>query len=260
MKRNSIRRIFLAVTLVVMTATTAVAQGYGIAFGDLEVTNANASDIFGDGKAYYNPNLNLLTLEEGFEYHLSKNFVTINTGREFGIRLVGNAVIVASVDCEDDLYIEAATGHSLKITSNISGSALKCPNLTLKPGVTLELLSRNSQENMFALDCADVLTVDHATLNADVTTSPLAVAVRSMTLEGCWLQKPRGGFVSSTVGGICFGDGLAAKVVRIVTEGFGIEEDGFVETEGRVQKVIEDGCLIIIKDGLRYNVNGQRMR
>lgn len=260
MRHNSIRRIFLAVTIVVMTATTAVAQGYGIAFGDLEVTNANASDIFGDGKAHYDPTLNLLSLEDGFEYHLSKNFVTINTGRELGIRLVGDAMIVASVDCGDDLYIETVGGHTLKITSNISGSALKCPNLTLKPGVTLELLSRNSQANMFALDCADVLTVDHATLNADVTTSPLAVAVRSMDLIGCWLQKPRGGFVSAYVGGICFGDGLAAQVVRIVTDGFGVEEDGIEATESRVQKIVEDGQLIIIRDGQRYNVNGQRMR
>lgn len=260
MKHTSIRRILLSVTVLVMTATAAVAQGYGIAFGDLEVTSANASDIFGDGKAHYDPNLNLLSLEEGLEYHLSKNFVTINTGREFGIRLVGDAMIVASVECSDDLYIETVGDHTLKMTSNISGSALKCPNLTLKPGVTLELLSRNSQADMFALECANALTVDHATLNADVTTSPLAVAVRSMTLEGCWLQKPRGGFVSATVGGICFGDGLASKVVRIVTQGFGVEEGSSEATEARVQKVIEDGQLIIIRDGQRYNAHGQRMR
>lgn len=260
MKHTSIGRILLAVTFLVMTASVAVAQGYGIAFGDLEVTNANASDIFGDGKAHYNPYLNQLSLEEGFEYHLSKSFVTINTGREFSILLVGDAMIVASVDCGDDLYIETSSSHTLKITSNISGSALKCPNLTLKPGVILELLSRNSQSDMYALDCANALTVDHATLNADVTTSSLAVAVRSMTLEGCWLQKPHGGFVSSTVGGICFGDGLPSKVVRIVTQGFGVEEEVPKAIEDRVQKVVEDGQLIIIRDGQRYNVNGQRMR
>lgn len=252
--------MLLVVALAVTTVTTSVAQSYGLAFGDLEVTASNANDIFGDGKAHYNPSLNLLSLEKGFEYHLSKNFVTINTGREFSIRLLGDAEIVASVNCCDDLSIETVGSHMLKITSNISGSALKCPNLTLKPGVTLEVLSRNSQEGMYALDIADAMTVDHANLIAEVTTVSLAVAVQRMTLEGCWLQKPRGGFVSAVVGGICFGDGIAAKQVRIVEEGFSIEEDGPDETEARGRKVFEDGQVVIIRDGQRFNVKGQRIQ
>ena len=86
MRHNSIRRIFLAVTIVVMTATTAVAQGYGIAFGDLEVTNANASDIFGDGKAHYDPTLNLLSLEDGFEATESRVQKIVEDGQLIIIR------------------------------------------------------------------------------------------------------------------------------------------------------------------------------
>ena len=253
------KKLVVLAAIVVMTVVDAMAQ-YGIKFGELEVDATNASDIFGDGKVSYDPALNVLMLHEGFEYNLSKNFVTINTGCDFGIRLVGDAEIVASVDCSDNLYIEATGSHTLKITSNISGSALTCPNLTVGNGVTLELLSRNSQADMYALDCGDLLTVNGGNLKAEVTTANMAVATQCMTLEGCWMQKPRGGFVGSIAGGICYGDGIPAKVVNITVTGFSVGEnqgDGF--SQG-VLKLVENGKVVIIKDGKRFNLKGQRIQ
>lgn len=253
------KRPVLTLILIALASVTVSAQGYGIAFGDVEVTAANASDIFGDGLAAYDATQNTLTLKEGLDYHLSKYFVTIATGRDMHIRLEGDAQIVASVDCSDNLFVETTGDYALKITANISGSALKCPNLTVEQGVNLELLSRNSQADMYALDCAETLTVNSAVFSAEVTTSNLAVAVHSMTLNGCWLQKPRGGIVSPYVGGICFGDGIAAKQVRIVVSGFGIDEDEPSSVEGKVLKTIENGQIVIERDGVRYNVKGQKL-
>ena len=254
MKRN-----FLTLLALICLATTALAQNYGITFGELEVTADNADDIFGDGKAAYKFEQNALILQEGLDYHLSKNFVTIATGRDFHIRLEGNAEMSASVECSDNLFIETSEPHTLKITANISGSALKCPNLIVEKNVTLDLLSRNSSSDLHALDCADELTVNDAILYAEVTTARLAVAVQQMTLNECWLQKPKGGIVNPVEGGICFGDGIAAKQVRIIVEGFGIEENDGAQQDKQVQKIYENGQIVIIKDGKKYNVKGQQL-
>lgn len=248
----------LAVVTMLMTATTLMAQNYGIMFHELEVTEENAADIFGDGKASYNAEQNTLVLREDFSYQLSRGFVTISTGSEFHIHLEGNAEIYAAVKSDDDIVIEADDEFTMKFTSNISGSALKCKKLTVMPNVWLDLLSRNSQSGMYALEC-DELTVNSAKLNAEVTTAQLAVATQRMTLNGCWLEKPRGGFVSAFNGGICFGDGFPAKLVRITTKGFGVDEMDEPTHNTGVKKVYENGQIVIVKDGKRYDVTGREL-
>ena len=109
---------------------------------------------------------------------------------------------------------------------------------------------------MYALDCKD-LTVNQAIVYAEVTTAQLAVHVETMTLNESWLQKPRGGFVNTSWGGICFGDGTPAKIVRIIKEGFGINE--IEAPEQQVLKVFEDGHIVIEKDGKRYDVTGREL-
>lgn len=252
------KKIMILLAVAAMTIT-ANAQNYGITFGELEVTAENAADIFGDGKVAYDAEQNTLTFQEGLDYHLSKNFVTIATGRDFHIHLEGNAEMSASVNCSDDLFIESVKPYSLKITANISGSALKCPNLTIENDITLNLLSRNSSSDLHALDCAGTLTVNTAILNAEVTTARLAVAVQDMVLNGCWLQKPKGGIINPAEGGICFSDGIPAKQVHIVIEGFGIEENDGLQQDKQVQKIYENGQIVIIKDGKRYNAKGQQL-
>ena len=251
------KKLMLALAVMAfMAATPLNAQEYGIMFGELEVTETNATDIFGDGMASYDASENTLFLRDGFEYHLSHGLVTIRTGHVFHILLEGKAEISASIECADPIIVETEKEGALKITSNISGSALKCLALTLNPDVTLNLLSRNSQREMYALDC-ERFTVNEANLYAEVTTADLAVHTGGMTLNGCWLQKPRGGSVNGAWGGICYADGLPAKDVRIVVEGFGIEE--YDETSFPVEKVFEKGQILIIKDGKYYDVTGREV-
>lgn len=248
----------MAVVALFMTATVARAQSYGIVFGELEVTAANADDIFGDGMASYDPTYNMMVLQDGFEYHLSHGLVTLNTGRELRIVLEGEATMVASVDSGDPILVEAVDEGGLKITSNISGSALKCQSLKVMPNVFLDLLSRNSQSEMYALDCEE-LTVSAAVLHAEVTTAQLAVHTQTMTLNECWLQKPRGGGVNDTHGGICFADGAPAKIVRIEVVGYGVNEMEEPVNGNAVEKVFEDGQVVIIKDGKRFDVTGREL-
>ena len=248
----------LAVIALLLAAIPMRAQQYGIMFGDLEVTEANASDIFGNGMASYDVNQNTLVLQDGFEYRLSHGLVSIKTGSPFHIQLEGSAQCSASFDIADDLVVEGVEGGCLSIIANISGSALKCEDLNIMPDVTLSLLSRNSQEGMFALQC-QTLTVNSAILSAEVTTAQLAVVTKRLVMNGCWLKKPRGGGVNDTWGGICYADGLPAKTVEIVVEGFGLEEMDDPQSV-KVEKVFEDGQIVIIKDGKRYDITGREVK
>lgn len=239
----------------------AKAQSYGIVFGDLEVTEANAGDIFGDGMAAYDPELNLLMLRNGFDYHLSHGKVTINTGNDFTIMLLGRAEIYACIESEDPVVLASDNGDTLKITSNISGSALKCKSLFVPKDFCLDLLSRNSQDDMYALDCEKDFIVDGGYLFAEVTTADMAVKTTDMTLTGSYLLKPRGGNVNPAWGGICFADGTRAKTVWIVPDDYNVvDEHDVIQGESSVQKVFENGRIVIIRDGKRYNVLGQRER
>ena len=248
----------MAVMAAFMIVRPAVAQNYGIVFGELEVTEANANDIFGDGLASYDVEKNSLVFRDGLEYHLSHGLVTFNTGRALKIELKGSVQLFASIVVEDSLLtVEGEEGALLSIVSNISGSALQCEDIEVMEGITLSLLSRNSQSEMYALDC-NTLTVNGAILEAEVTTSELAVATREMILNECWLKKPRGGIVNEAWGGICYGDGAPAKIVNITTVGFGIDE---IEAPVRcAEKIFEDGQIFIIKDGKHYDMTGREVR
>lgn len=252
--------LMMAVMAMFVTAGALRAQNYGIVFGELEVTEANAADIFGDGMASYDVATNVLVLRDGFTYNLSHDLVTINTGREFRIVLEGAAAMVASIDCNDPIAVESVdenTTKTLKITSNISGSAIKCQKMVVKPYVFLDLISRNSQSGMYALDCEELM-VDGAMFFAEVTTADLAVHTNVMTLKDCYLRKPAGGGVNAAYGGICYADGTPAKLVRITVNGEGLDEIEMPEQD-IVKKIFEKGQVVIIKDGHRYDLTGREL-
>ena len=172
------------------------------------------SEVLKDGKAKYVKSTNTLVLEDGFKYSLGKGLVVFETGKDLHILLKGNAEFRAALVFKDNVIIDAEKPATLSVTSNISGSAIQCPHLTINKDATLSLLSRNSQENMFALSC-EAITVNEATLNAEVTTANLAVETKALNLNGTWLEKPKGGFVDEEKACICFGDGMPAKRVKI---------------------------------------------
>ena len=173
------------------------------------------AELLKGGNASYDKSSNTLIVEDGYQYRLSKGLVVLETGKELRILLKGNASFNASVVSKDDIVIEAPSPATLSFTSNISGSALTCPNLTVKENVTLNLLSRNSSNDMHALDCSGTLPVDSAVFCAETTTASLAVQVKETVLRRVRYEKPKGGIVSAEKGGICFGDGIPAKIVRI---------------------------------------------
>ena len=175
------------------------------------------SEIVKNGKVQYEKSSNTLILEDGFFFGLGKGLVVFNTGNALRIVLKGNAEFKASLVFEDPVIVEAEQPATLSVTSNISGSALKCPTLTVNENVHLQLLSRNSQDGMHALDCGSLI-IHHASFTAETTTASLGVKVQDLQLDGVVMEKPKGGAINEQVGGICFGDGLAAKIVRIRPE------------------------------------------
>ena len=129
------------------------------------------AELLKGGNASYDKSSNTLILEDGYQYRLSKGLVVLETGKELRILLKGHASFNASVLSKDDIVIEAPSPATLSFTSNISGSALTCPNLTVRENITLNLLSRNSSNDMHALDCSGTLTVDSAVFCAETTTA-----------------------------------------------------------------------------------------
>ena len=195
---------FLAILL---TAMTVQAKGSGI-----------PSEIFKNGKVKYEKSTNTLVLEDGFKYSLGKGLVVFETGKDLRLLLKGNAEFKAALVFKDNLIIEASQPAVLAVTSNISGSAIECPNLTVKENVDLQLLSRNSQEGMHALKCHGTLDVQKALFRAETTTANLSVKVKELSLDKAIMEKPKGGIVNDQWGGICYGDSLPAKIVRIKPE------------------------------------------
>ena len=172
------------------------------------------AELFKDGKASYDAATNTLVLNDGFQYSLPKGLLRIETGKPLTIRVEGEALIKASLLSADDLRIEG-NARTLSVTSNISGSAIECPKLTIEEGVTLNLLSRNSQEGMYALKCNELI-INHAMLNAEVTTANIAVATQKLSLKKAYILKPKQGKLNQAKGCISFGDGIPAKVVHIM--------------------------------------------
>lgn len=193
--------------MLLATAMTAQAKGNGI-----------PSEIFKNGKVKYEKSTNTLVLEDGFKYSLGKGLVVFETGKDLRLLLKGNAEFKAALVFKDNLIIEASQPAVLAVTSNISGSAIECPNLTVKENVDLQLLSRNSQESMHALKCHGTLNVQKALFRAETTTANLSVKVKELSLDKAIMEKPKGGIVNDQWGGICYGDSLPAKIVRIKPE------------------------------------------
>ena len=197
------RKFYLFLALL-LTAMTVQAKGSGI-----------PSEIFKNGKIKYEKSTNTLVLEDGFKYSLGKGLVVFETGKDLRLLLKGNAEFKAALVFKDNLIIEASQPAVLAVTSNISGSAIECPNLTVKENVDLQLLSRNSQEGMHALKCHGTLNVQKALFRAETTTANLSVKVKELSLDKAIMEKPKGGIVNDQWGGICYGDSLPAKIVRI---------------------------------------------
>jgi hypothetical protein len=145
----------------------------------------------------------------------TQQYVIIGSARN----ALSNAYAIYTATQLRKVVEKAAKPATLSVTSNISGSAVECPNLTVKENVDLQLLSRNSQEGMHALKCHGVLKVSKALFRAETTTANLSVKVKELSLDKVRMEKPKGGIVNDRWGGICYGDSLPAKIVRIKPDG-----------------------------------------
>lgn len=114
-----------------------------------------------------------------------------------------------------------------------------------------EINSQLEQINHYRLYRAD--SEGHTILLADEITS-------SSYLDSTWNDIPTGMYrfgISSV-----FANGVESEIVwsePIEKTNHGINEHGELPTEQNIQKVLEDGHIVIIKDGKRYTVTGQQL-
>ena len=191
---------------VILVSTTIFAANKGI-----------PSEVLKAGKIKYDKASNTLVLEDGFRYSKSKGLVVFKTGKDLHILLKGNAEFKAALVFKDKIIVDSDGDYALSVTSNISGSAVQCAAMTVNKNAKVVLLSRNSQEGMYALSCPEI-TVNGGTLTAEVTTALFAVQTAKLNLNGSWLEKPKSGIIDTERQCICFGDSIPAKRVLIKPE------------------------------------------
>ena len=192
----------------------------GIFFGPMPVKARfnDVLDIFGDKMALYDPEDNMLILQDGFNYRLPEGFVTFNTGAPLRIRLAGRVYMEAAVVSKDPIVIESTTYSTLTIVSNGSATALKCPRLVIDDYFTsVRLYSDAPNMEMIALKCPGEVVVNGGALRMEVSRSPKAAEINTLTLNGSVMETPSEITVNE-YGVICDHKGRYARLVSIVPE------------------------------------------
>ena len=210
------------IILLLLAGISAVAQEVprGIFFGQTPVRARfnDVLDIFGDKMALYDPEDNMLILRDGFNYRLPEGFVTFNTGVPLRIRLEGRVYMAAAVVSKDPVIIESTTYSTLTIVSNGSTTALKCPRLVIDDYFTsVRLYSDAPNYEMIAHKCPGEVLVNGGALRMEVSRSPKAAEIGTLTLNGSVLETPSEITVNE-YGVICDHKGRYARLVSIVPE------------------------------------------
>ena len=192
----------------------------GIFFGRTPVKARfnDVVDIFGDKKALYDPEMNMLLLRDGFRYRLPEGFVTINTGEPLRIRIEGDAYIEAAVVSNDPIRIESDGYNTLTIVSNGSTTALKCPQLVIEDYFTsLSLYSDAPNKEMIALNCSGEVIVNGGSLRMEVVNRAKAATMQTLTLNGSVMETPKVVTINPD-GVVCDDKGRYARLISIVPE------------------------------------------
>ena len=192
----------------------------GIYFGDKQVVAKfnDVVDIFGDNKALYDPEMNMLLLRDGFKYRLPEGFVSFNTGETMRIRLEGKASIDAAVVSKDPVSIESDGPGTLTIVSNGSTTALKCPQLTIEDyNTSVRLSSSAANKEMIALNCPGEVKVNGGALRMEVTNRSKAAEIGKLTLNGSVLETPKA-VTFNSYGVVCDDKGRFVRLINIIPE------------------------------------------
>lgn len=177
--------MFVALTMLlsIMPVTIFAAENTDALYvGGVEVTDSNATDVFGDGKVSYDSTTNTLTLNN-YNYEGAGDAPAIFTKNDLNIKLVGKNTII-----ETNNYAIEVWGK-LAITDDTSDKADSVLNLTaLKNCIysDADLIIENVTVNVNGvrgIEAYDNITIKNAIVAAEVSDGNAITANAQVTIE-----------------------------------------------------------------------------
>ena len=244
---------------------------YNITVANIAVTSANASDVLGDGKVYYDVEDNVLTLNEA---SIVCNYNGIQTYVDgLTIKLIGDNVITSGPDginISTSAYNTSIVGPGT-LTVN-SKYAIRCGlsnyTLTIAEGAKVVLNGSNSGVRM--ANCT--LVVDCAELWAKGS-SEVSVACHNLIMERTSITFPAGAVFNQSVNGVVGSAGSSTvyngNYVKITPDLYDLwisgvrlsaaNADHFTENviSGTVQYDWEEGTLYLYNATINYDEAGE---
>ena len=197
---------------------------YYFYLGGRYVTEENAADILGNGKATYDAQSNVLTLDGIDVMYYGDGFITYN--KNMTIKLIGENTLRPSDSqyAYCNAYFYAPTTITGDGTLNIIGSSQEISesngnwgevygyaDLTISDGATVNI------SRMYGFTDWATVTIDNATLSIDNVRNWRAFGSNYLVLNGTEIKIPVGGEFKN--GAIYDAEGIAAKSVLIAPFG-----------------------------------------
>lgn len=262
-------------------------------FCDVEVTGRNATDIpvksVLSGKASYDKATATLTLN-GFKNEAGTTMKGVEnmTTDLLNIKLIGENILGASVAIETSYNLIVEGPGSLQINGGDNTAAIHLATsseLTIKNSAYVEVNGYAGIKSNATIDCmamgmdpgdaepssndAAVLTINNASLHVKSTDEGAIFGFREANLTDAKVEEADVEFVfdclegSSSPATFGFYSNTAsdyAKEVTIVKTGATAVENIQSLPRSNSQKVIENGQVVILREGKRYNLLGAEMK
>lgn len=190
---------------------------YDLTVGGVKVTKENKNNIFGDGKASYDSDTNVLTLNGTFDYR-EKDLDCFIKASKMDLTIAGNSEILISNSSQKAIGIQVLNGSvwvdgDLTISANMYG-IYSDKALTLAKGK----IKITANHNGYALTSfAGNLTVDDGitSLEAEGTASAMYSSTKIVLGDNVIIGTPENGKISDNEKEIVDENGIGAKKVVI---------------------------------------------
>ena len=234
-----------------VTERVVIGQAYNLWVANVQVTDANAGDVLGDGKVSYNPLTNVLSLNQATITTTASSVNGINNNiANLTIYLEGdNTVSVTGssskgIQSEVDIIIEGP--GSLNVSSQRSSTIYVYGDLTIRGGCTVNAYT--SMANSFSAifgHSTNTLTIDNATVIADAPNANISSIYNFNTLTltgGCSILYPEGVYYSNRRVNDQQGNMYKGRIV-IGPKTYNLLVAGVEVTEANKDDILGDGTV-----------------
>lgn len=204
-------------------AEAIICKSYGLSLTDVKVTPLNAGDILGDGKASYNPETSVLTLN-GVNIEHCESGVALSSShdKDLTIDLKGDNLFNMSINNDsnydyglclyNDHTITIAGKGKLMINADETARLYRGAKLVIADGAVIEALARTFGISGFQSK-AETLTIDNATLKITTDNGYPLYGLQEVNLNACHFFLPEGGYYDTRRGEVRSAAGKATMIV-----------------------------------------------